>query len=1076
MSEAQKKLLEHRNIVLVDLSRCPDVEGNNYKALKRFFDYLLSRRKDESRLDWPANLKKSHPDRKADKESQLKEIIEEWRQIRLSYPGWVVLPEDRRKNLWVFTSSWVNYVTAKDVLPDQIDLQFSFELNWRLERCLSPVLNKVAELFEVVIDKYWPFKETCPKQSAVCLSDEKYQNLGWEEIREMWLHLSLSMLRFYREEGMFTKWGAANKKLDERIKYFSPDEKAFLHYERVLSALFKPDIPKVKSELNSWPTNFSIPFWEAKRAGLLAELGQSEEAEKILERSLREIRSKQNLKPVTTDYSLVSEEASLMVLVKYVKNANNFSINQPEATDEEVEKIEREFLNSNRASKDDSRNNSTIISREEADLESEWDSFFSNRNGETKLEWNRMLRNIRSSEFEKISKSFRERWNSLQQYKCDPWNEIKLFENQLERPPVEQTPLTKNREFDIGRITKTYHMYGWEREALNAYWFLRYFEESGFPFRVPGSNLGKKSAEGALQRLSKHSPYWALATLIRVGDAKAADRIFNRQSLLKYNVDDVDDLIDEYLGVLESVESDISEGDGFYVDNFGVLLAQIVPEILSRLCCKCSSDKKYLLFDFIREVYMSEHKNKYRGIYNLLKRLLKTFSVEEQYKLIPGLLEIPYPENTSLITDREYVHPFHLIDIEKNDVCSAKKVDLKLDRIKALFDLASSETESKKKWGAFSLVQLYKLDLLTSNQAEKLGVILWSKTNDSGFPANTDYYKFAFLDFPHPEDIDPSALTKSYIKNTDFPVQAVKKEKGVSITHGNVPLCNEIIGASRYIDWSKEEIDNLLERLVQWWNADQNNLKRDNTPSPFGSIPEEFKKRFSRLIDVLIEVVLPELINDLASDSQRDAIIQLVREFDEYGLSTAQVKAAGLPLLQLGEDILLAEIENALSSDVHEKVVDGLRAILLLLKTDSLIQNKSIKKLLMLLGQKIRWRHQVGLVSGLNTVKIIAKDYPQHLGSEIESTCLHGLGALAIETELDQNIDELEFSKRLEVRKAAAGLANQLHEFYKQKKSAIPEEVLAWKGICTRQEEFAEIKVQWKSLKDDSEDQEGGTE
>jgi hypothetical protein len=290
------------------------------------------------------------------------------------------------------------------------------------------------------------------------------------------------------------------------------------------------------------------------------------------------------------------------------------------------------------------------------------------------------------------------------------------------------------------------------------------------------------------------------------------------------------------------------------------------------------------------------------------------------------------------------------------------------------------------------------------------------------------------------------------------------------------PLCNEIIGASRYINWSKEEIDNLLGRLVQWWNADQNNLKRDNTPSPFDSISEEFKNRFSRLIDVLIEVVLPELINDLVSDSQRDAVKQLVREFDEYGLPTDRVKAAGLPLLQLGEDILLTEIENALSSDIHEEVVDGLRAILLLLKTDFIIQNESIKKLLMLLGQKIRWRHHVGLVSGLNTVKIIAKDYSQHLGGKFENTYLHGLGALVSETDLDQNIDELEFSKRLEVRKAAAGLANQLHEFYKQKKSAIPEEVLVWKKICLRQEEFAEIKVQWKSLKNDSEDQEGGTE
>ncbi|MBA7630129.1 hypothetical protein ES703_37639 [subsurface metagenome] len=434
LSNAQKKLLEQRNIVLVDLSKCPDVEASHYKALERFFDYLLSRRKDESRLDWPANLKKLHPDSDVDKVSNLKEIIEEWRQTRLSYPGWVVVPEDQRENLWVFTNSWVNYVTAKDVLPEQIDLQFSFELNWRLERSLCPILNDLAELFESVLQKYWPFKETCPKQSAVCLSNEKYQNLEWEEIRNIWLHLSLSMLRFYREEGIFTKWNVTNKKLDELIKYLTPDEKAFLHYERVLFALFKLDIPKVKSELNSWPTDFSIPFWEAKRAGLLAELVQSEEAEKILERSLQEIRSKLNLKPVTTDYSWVSEEASTMLLFQYVKNSNSF------------------------------------------------------RRGD----WEKR---------EETRRELSKRWNVLKQYKCDPWNEIKLFKNQLERPRVEQAPVTEKREFDIGRITKTHHMHGWDQEALNAYGFLRYFEESGFPFRVPGSNLGKKKCRGCASKV-----------------------------------------------------------------------------------------------------------------------------------------------------------------------------------------------------------------------------------------------------------------------------------------------------------------------------------------------------------------------------------------------------------------------------------------------------------------------------------------------------------------------------------------------------------------------------------------------
>jgi len=254
----------------------------------------------------------------------LKAVITEWRQTRLRYPGWILVPKDRREVLWEYTRHWLDYVTTKDTLPEPMDLQFSFELNWRLERCLCSITNDVVELFEATIHRYWPFEETRSEQSAIYCSDEKYRHLDWEEIRRMWLRLSLSMLRFYREEGMSTEWDATNKELGELIGYLSPREKAFLHYERALSALFKLDIPKVKSALDSWPPDFSIPFWEAKRAGLWAELGQIEKAEGILERSLREIRSKLNLRPVTTDYSLVSEEAATMLLFQHVKDANSF--------------------------------------------------------------------------------------------------------------------------------------------------------------------------------------------------------------------------------------------------------------------------------------------------------------------------------------------------------------------------------------------------------------------------------------------------------------------------------------------------------------------------------------------------------------------------------------------------------------------------------------------------------------------------------------------------------------------------------------------------------------------------------
>ena len=195
-----------------------------------------------------------------------------------------------------------------------------------------------------------------------------------------------------------------------------------------LYALFGLNLQELKEILAKWQDNESSPFWEAKRAGLLAELGQVDEAKKILERSLKDIRSKLNLKPIPSDYSLVSQESFVMLLLQYVQNSVSY--------------IQRDWS----------------INRE-------------------------------------LHNEFSERWNALNQHKCDPWNELKLFESALKQPTVKKSEVTERNEFDIGRVTRIHHS-GSREETRIAYNFLRFCEDAGIPFRIPGSTFGKEAAEG----------------------------------------------------------------------------------------------------------------------------------------------------------------------------------------------------------------------------------------------------------------------------------------------------------------------------------------------------------------------------------------------------------------------------------------------------------------------------------------------------------------------------------------------------------------------------------------------------
>ncbi len=997
LSDAQKKLLEQRNIVLIDFSSSPDIGKSHYNAIERFFDYLFSRKKEENRLGWPENSKKLYPDSKQDKLLQLRELLEEWKTVRLNFPGWVVVPEENRNSLWQSTERWISYISVNDVLPETLDLYFSFELNWRLERCLVPIYNNLAELFETVLNKYWPFQDITSVGSEIKVADKENNLLSWQEIRSTWIYLSLSMLRFYREEGMSDKWEQTNRRLDILEDVFSLEQKNSLYFERVLFALFNLDIPKVKSELGKWPVNFSLPFWEAKRAGILAEIGEGEEAAQILERSLLEVRNKLNLKPVTINYTLVSQEASIMLLTHYIKQSNAI------------------------------------------------------QNGQ----WDKQ---------EEIRRQFTERWNTLKQYKCDLWNEIKLFEKKLEQPYIEKSPVTEKLGFDIGQTVKTHHLGSSNQDVLEAYRFVRFREELGLPYRLAGLSFGKESTEGAIQRLSKYSPNWAHIILMRLGDEKVIDQMFDRQSLFKLKISNIDNLIVEYLQILNKVESDIAQGRGLYVDNFGVLLAKTVPEILSRLCCKSTNDKKILLLEFLQKIYSSKHKHHYKGIGNLMKRLLLTYSSKEQYYLLPKLIDIPYPENTNILLEEEFQNPLLYLRITDEVINSYQKLELDKKQITYFFDLASSQEDLKRKWGISTLCKLYEFDLLSGDQSVELGSVLWSKTDEDAFPSNTQFHKFAFLDLPHPDTVYPSALIKKYISETDFPVHASQKDQGLPMTQGYIPLVTEILGASQYIDWSKEEIDDLLDKLIDWWNKDKQFLKTQDNNNPFGSIKDEHKSRFYTLIEVLIVVVLPRFEKETIKDKQRASLKQLIKEFDEYGLETIKLKATSIHLLDFDENILVGEIENTLRSNIEWQVNEGLHAILELIKHSHNISRAHLENLLITTSQKIYWTHEVGLASSISLIQRVVKDFPHFFEENIQSKVLECLTVLLDSTRLDHNLSKKDFFMRLKHREKAVGLVEELFHFYTKQKKTIPKEVLTWKEVCSNEEEFAEIKVHCVSM------------
>jgi hypothetical protein len=997
LSSARLQLLAQRGIIVVDLSCCYGIEKHDHKkALNLFFEYIRSKK--TNALDWPYKPKTMHPAHGADRIEEVQKITEEWRRQRQAYPGWLILPHGNRENLWVHTDVWVNYLPDTEKSPPGLDIQYAFELIWRLERCLLPVFNNIAEFCEKILEKYWPFQNgsqssNCPIQTG----EEKFQDLPWNDLRQAWLAIAVAMLRFYREEGYLDKWKETESRLKTLSDHLSPEQREFLNYEGFLFSLFTMDMPNAKQRLENWRPNEAQPYWMVKRAAGLAEIGLLSEAETIARDALENIRKKLNQKVGTADLTLVSLESNAMLLGKYIQAA--------------------------------------------AALEKgEWGT----------LQDKRM--------------QFNDRWNELKGFKCDPWNEIKLFELTLKDPPVQRKIVTEKREFDIGQVTQTRHFASTDQEGLSAYAFLRFCEEVGLPYRVGSYTMATKTALASLQRISRYSSFWAIATLARLGDAKAVDSLFSREAVYRFTSHEADQLIHGYLDALNKCRDDIHAGNAFRNDSYGVRLAQLLPEVISRLCCKCSGETKHRILEFVTGIYASPDKTNYRNVKNLTNRLISSMSEVEQYTLVPDLLKIPFPEDLNLLVKDEFRNPFLLLELNQKPEC-APALEIQPGLVEHLLQQAALGNSDRRRWAITSLVTLHKFQLLDDSQRQNLAGAIWRITDQYGLPDGTDFYKFAFLRFPHPEDIDPVQLFKNYVKSMSFPIQKIKQDKGVGITRGTIPIVHEIIGASGNggSNWTAEDATEILQRLLEWWDDDKDRLsEKENVPEGFSSIPEEFRARFARMVELLAEVVGPKLSAD-SPDEIKTSLGRLLKEVREYGLPVLEAEVACLHIYPDQKADVYNRINEALISNKENIERDGLRAIAKIILDGSDTDVSSVEPdPASMLGQYLTWCPTHSISSALWIIVRILKNSPTSFSISLDVAAQRRLDRLLTDTAYDSDNPDLNFDEKLEVRRISSILAAALWTYYNSQSLPVPEVVGKWRGACLSPDEFSEIRNAWR--------------
>jgi hypothetical protein len=336
LSNAKKQILKRKNIIVVDLSPVfpkqdyPDRNLRHAKAMEWFL-CSLSEGKPSNALNWSTletiNFRINN--------NSLMKLREAWEKERLTYPGWIICPKHIRENLWDATQESIETIFEfiEDVPQGEKEyaealyksLLLLHELNWRLETMLVPLLPDWADSVAKTLSKCNPSPRTLNLPNAILnprnhkLKDEEwFKKIDWNEFQKIWLELGFAVARSARENYDKIKFDEWMGHLEKILPQHSEWQLRWFH-EKCLFHLFRLEYDRVQKSLDNWPLDMSSDFWKIKYAGILAELGNLREAERIAETSLFGIRSR--LQPYSIDYSLLSQEGWAMYLLKVIKTA-----------------------------------------------------------------------------------------------------------------------------------------------------------------------------------------------------------------------------------------------------------------------------------------------------------------------------------------------------------------------------------------------------------------------------------------------------------------------------------------------------------------------------------------------------------------------------------------------------------------------------------------------------------------------------------------------------------------------------------------------------------------------------------
>ena len=803
------------------------------------------------------------------------------------------------------------------------------------------------------------------------------------ETSEHKAELQISMLRAFREHGWHQQWQSLHKEILQRSDILKVNQKQRLHWEKCLFDFSQYQFEVLDQDLEDWEVLDNMTLWVLRKSSLLAESGKCELAHDLLEKAILNLR-KQCLEQLRPNLFLLSVESAMMCLQGFISQAIDFR------------------LSKNHKEKDSKERDDQFI-----------DEQHMARHKQHYVSWSEQ------------NAYFVPRLESLWKRSFGP---------------------ERKRTFDFGMArVVTNHIEN--KDLVLAFTFLRFREETGIPFRVKNVYENKKAACGAAERIANIAPEMAILTLVRADEPKSVGDVLTRGVLSTWSVEKCDVRFQFYLDAIIRTEEFLLPSDWFYRKNFTRWAADVLPEVLSELCCKCSCTLLDKALNLLRTLYESPVKLCYQHALSITKRLPLAYPETERKNLILKFLCFPLPNLEDADSNIYYPEPLQFVP--KCD----KKREGDIEPLSAVDDLLDMTLSDYNRDAVVTrLLFCLSQDLLTKEQKQKLSNLLW-QNQQFVVPTkgSAGWLRTTCLQLPHPEGIDLIMYLRDKIVAD---IQGYENE--AHRPQNDCVLLEELTAfAIQYADAFTEE---QVSRIVHIFRKRVKELSHNVSIGILEFVGLK-KVTLAQLYGIArgLWVLTSSKKNWNPNEADQQSMADTLSVFKDlnlryYGLENnwnKRLKVDFSSEQELKRCLLTADETCSLYNN---------NAIIIAANhyENQLLSDEEICAALLILSQQIAWCIPKYLKNALRVFKTVVSNQVSYITEEILEPVLSGLGQLLEQTviEVDDSIDSA--AEKGEIRKEAIALAKELDR--KQLYGTSPETIQKWICISQDANEFADIR------------------